>query len=62
MQISVINYTYRAKKFGKVVYKPKHWFHKYICNITLVQMMVVEKRLYWDIYFSPLPFYSIPEI
>jgi len=46
MQVSVVNYTHRAKKFGKVVYKPKHWFHTYICNISLVHKMVVEKRLY----------------
>jgi len=46
MQVSVIYYTYRTKKFGKVVYKPKHWFHTYICNITLVHKMVVEESLY----------------
>ena len=62
MQGSVTNYTYRAKKFGKVVYEPKHWFHTYICNITLVHKMVVEKRLYGQIYFSALPSYKIPEI
>jgi hypothetical protein len=59
---NVSHFTYRAKKFGEVVYKPKHGLHTHISHITLVHKMIVEKGVYWQVYFSPLPSYRIPEI